>query len=95
MRVREDYRSLSGTEKAAIFMMALSEEQTIKIFKEMDDEEILELSQVMSSLGKVNSDIIERLFIEFAESMSSTNALVGTLHIIQNILLHRLHAQHA
>ena len=49
MRVREDYRSLSGTEKAAIFMMALSEEQTIKIFKEMDDEEILELSQVMSS----------------------------------------------
>ena len=86
MRVREDYRSLSGTEKAAIFMMALSEEQTIKIFKEMDDEEILELSQVMSSLGKVNSDIIERLFIEFAESMSSTNALVGTLDSTERLL---------
>lgn len=67
-------------------MMALSEEQTIKIFKEMDDEEILELSQVMSSLGKVNSDIIERLFIEFAESMSSTNALVGTLDSTERLL---------
>ena len=86
MRLREDFRSLSGTEKAAIFMMALSEEQTIKVFKEMDDEEILELSQVMSSLGKVNSEIIERLFIEFAESMSSTNALVGTLDSTERLL---------
>ncbi len=86
MRVREDFRTLSGTEKAAIFMMSLSEDQTANIFKQMDDDEIMELSQVMSSLGKVNSEIIERLFIEFAESMSSTNALVGTLDSTERLL---------
>lgn len=86
MRVREDFRTLTGTEKAAIFMMSLSEEQTANIFKQMDDDEIMELSQVMSSLGKVNSEIIERLFIEFAESMSSTNALVGTLDSTERLL---------
>lgn len=86
MRVREDFRTLSGTEKAAIFMMSLSEEQTAHIFKQMDDDEIMELSQVMASLGKVNSEIIERLFIEFAESMSSTNALVGTLDSTERLL---------
>lgn len=86
MRVREDYRTLEGTEKAAIFLLALSEEQTSRIFGQMDDEEIMELSQVMSSLGKVNSEIVERLFIEFAENMSSTNSLVGTLDSTERLL---------
>jgi flagellar motor switch protein FliG len=86
MRVREDYRTLEGSEKAAIFLLALSEEQTSRIFGQMDDDEIMELSQVMSSLGKVNSEIIERLFIEFAENMSSTNSLVGTLDSTERLL---------
>ena len=86
MRVREDYRTLSGNEKASIFLLALSEEQTSRIFSQMDDDEIMELSQVMSSLGKVNSEIVERLFIEFAESMSSTSSLVGTLDSTERLL---------
>jgi flagellar motor switch protein FliG len=86
MRVREDYRTLTGTEKAAIFLLSLSEDQTAKIFSEMDDDEIMELSQTMSSLGKVNSEIIERLFIEFAENMSSTNSLIGTLDSTERLL---------
>ncbi len=44
----------------------------------MDDDEIMELSQTMSSLGKISPTVVERLFIEFAEQMSSTNSLVGT-----------------
>lgn len=78
MRVREDYRGLSGAEKAAIFMLALGEEHTAKVFEHMDDEEIMEVSQTMANLGKVNANIIERLFMDFAEQMSSTNALVGS-----------------
>ncbi len=78
VRVREDYRSLTGPEKAAIFMLAVGEEQAVKIFEQMDDDEILELSQIMSSLGKVSPKLIERLFMEFAEQITSTNSLVGT-----------------
>ena len=43
MRVRDDYRTLLGPEKAAIFLLSLSEERTSLIFEMMDDEEILEL----------------------------------------------------
>lgn len=86
MRVREDYRTLSGAERAAIFLLALGEDHTAKIFEHMDDEEIMEISQTMASLGKVGSTVVERLFVDFAEQMSSTNALVGTMDSTERLL---------
>lgn len=86
MRVREDYRTLSGPEKAAIFMLALGEDYTAKIFEHMDDDEIMEISQTMASLGKISANVVERLFVDFSEQMSSTNALVGTLDSTERLL---------
>ena len=86
MRVREDYRSISGPEKAAILLMSLGEEQAAKLFGQMDDEEIKEVSQVMAGLGTVSSNIVERLFVEFAEQLSSTGSLVGSLDSTQRLL---------
>ena len=86
MRAREDYRSLTGPEKAAIFLLSLGEEQTARLLELMDEEEILEISQHMAGLGKVNSTIVERLFVDFAEQMSSTGSLVGTLDSTERLL---------
>ena len=77
MRVREDYRSITGQEKAAIFLMSLSQDQASKIFANLDDEEIKEISQSMSGLGTVSSEVIERLFVEFDEQVSSAGSLIG------------------
>ncbi|MGH1455699.1 MAG: flagellar motor switch protein FliG [Alphaproteobacteria bacterium] len=87
MRVRDDYRSLSGPEKAAILILSLSEDQTANIFAHMDDEEILELSQIISSLGKIGPNVVERLFIDFTEQMSSTNSLVGSQDSTERLLV--------
>lgn len=86
IRVREDYRTLSGTEKAAIFMLSVGEDHTAKLFEFMDDEEIMEISQTMASLGKVSANIVERLFVDFAEQMSSTGSLIGTLDSTERLL---------
>jgi flagellar motor switch protein FliG len=86
MRTREDYRSVTGPEKAAILLMSLGEEQAAKLFGQMDDEEIKEISQVMAGLGTVSSNIVERLFVEFAEQVSSTGSLVGSLDSTQRLL---------
>lgn len=86
MRVREDYRTLTGAEKAAIFLLALGEDYTAKIFEMMDDEEIMEISQTMAGLGKVSANVVERLFIDFAEQMTTTGALVGTLDSTERLL---------
>ena len=86
MRIREDYRTLTGPEKAAILMLSLGEEITAKIFQSMDDEEIMEISQTMATLGKVSPNVVERLFVDFAEQMSSTNSLIGTQDSTERLL---------
>ncbi len=86
MQVRDDYRSLGGPEKAAILMLSLDEEHAAQIFGLMDDEEIREISQTMANLGTVSSEVVERLFVEFAEQISSTGSLVGTMASTERLL---------
>lgn len=86
MRMREDYRSLNGVEKAAVFLLALGEDHTAKIFQNMDETEILEISQTMATLGKISSTVVERLFIDFAEQMSSSSSLMGTYESTERLL---------
>jgi flagellar motor switch protein FliG len=86
MRIREDYRSLRGPQKAAILVMALGEEHAMQLFALMDDEEIRELSSAMATLGQVSSSILERLFVDFAEQISSTGSLVGSFESTERLL---------
>jgi len=86
MRMREDYRSLSGPDRAALLMMSIGEENAAKIFALMDDEEIKEISQAMANLGTVSSNVIERLFTDFAENISSTGSLVGNYDNTERLL---------
>ncbi len=86
MRVRDDIRSLTGPEKAAILVLSLGEDHTAKIFSLMDDEEIKEISQTMANLGTINSSIVERLFVDFADHISATGSLVGTYESTERLL---------
>lgn len=87
MRTKEDYRNLTGPEKAAILIMAIGEDYTTKLFSLMDDEEIKDISQSMANLGTVTSTMVERLFIEFAEQVSATGSLVGTYESTERLLI--------
>ena len=87
MRVREDYRSLSGPEKAAILLMSLGEEHASKMFALMSDDEIKEISQIMANLGSVSANVVERLFVEFAEQLSSTGTVVGSFSSTERLLM--------
>jgi flagellar motor switch protein FliG len=86
VRIREDYRTLTGVEKAAILLLSLGEDKTAKLFAHMDDEEIMEISQTMATLGKISPNVVERIFVDFAEQMSSTNTLMGTQDSTERLL---------
>jgi len=88
--MKEDYRGLTGPEKAAMLIMAIGEEYATKLFSLMDDEEIKELSQAMANLGTVNSTMVERLFLEFSEGVASTGSLVGTYESTERLLVKAL-----
>ena len=86
-RAKDNYRGLSGSEKAAIFMLSLPQSHSAKLFGMMDDEEIKELSMTMANLGMIDATIVERLFVEFADQLSSTGSLVGSFDTTERLLL--------
>ncbi len=85
-RVKDDYRALTGTEKASIFLLSLHQDQAALLFERMDDDEIREISASMAALGSVHSSVIERLFIEFADKLSSAGGLVGSVDAAERLL---------
>ncbi|MHB1206816.1 MAG: flagellar motor switch protein FliG, partial [Rhodospirillaceae bacterium] len=86
-RAVEDYRSLSGPRKAAILMMSLGPEQSALLLSKMEDDELKELSQTMANLGTVDSKVVERLFVDFADAISNTGSLVGSHATTERLLL--------
>jgi flagellar motor switch protein FliG len=86
MRTKDDYRALTGAQKAALLLMSVGEESAAKLFALMHDDEIKEISQTMANLGTVSSTVIERLFVEFADQISSTGALTGTFETTERLL---------
>ena len=68
-RVKEDYRSLTGPQKASIMLLSLGQDQSAKLLSMMEDDEIKEISQIMSGLGTIGSNLVERLFVDFADAL--------------------------
>ena len=89
-QAKDDLRSLTGPQKAAIFMLAIDNERAGKLFELMGDEEIRELSQSMSNLGTVDSSVIEGLFVEFADQLSSSGSLIGSYDSTERMLYNSL-----
>lgn len=77
---------LSSTDKAAALMLALGEENGSIIWNLLDDEEVKELSLAMSSLGAVDSKVIEELFLDFANDVSSVGSLTGNFDNTERLL---------
>ncbi len=90
-RIKNDASNLSGPEKAAIFMLSLGQEHAARIFELMGDDEIRELSQTMSSLGNIDSSVVERLFVEFADQLSGGGGTIaGTFDSTERLLYQAL-----
>src|ERR1700691_1070760 len=83
---KDDVRQLTGPERSAILMLSLGEEHGQHVWKMMDDEEIKEISQVMSTLGTVSSTLVEKLLVEFVSQMSATGSLMGSYESTERLI---------
>ncbi len=83
---KEDVRSLTGAERAAIIMLSLGEEHSARIWGMMDEDEVKEVSQVMSNLGTVSSVLVEKLLMDFVSQMSGTGSLMGSYESTERLL---------
>ena len=82
----EDPQKLSGPEKAAVILLALGEDHQ-QLWGQLDDDEIKEISQAMSSLGTVSAHVVEQLLVDFVSGMTGTGAIMGSFEQTQRLLL--------
>lgn len=80
-----DTSKYTGPEKSAIILMCLGEEAT-KLMGLLDEDEIKEISQAMSSLGVVPAAHVEALVLEFMQRLSGSGSIMGSLEQTQRML---------
>jgi flagellar motor switch protein FliG len=83
---KEDIRQLSGAERSAIVMLALGEEHSAKLWQMMDEDEVKEISQVMSTLGSISSSLVDKLLVDFVSQMSGTGSLLGSYEATERLI---------
>jgi flagellar motor switch protein FliG len=81
---------MSGPQKAAVLMLALGEDHCSRLFGMMHEDEIREISSAMAQLGAIRADVVERLCIEFSESLGGAGNLVGSFENTERLLLKTL-----
>lgn len=79
-------RKLTGPERAAVLMLSLGEQYGGKLFSLLDDDELREISIVMSSLGTIEAENVEELLLEFVSRMSASGALLGNYDATERLL---------
>lgn len=87
----KDFSSLTGAQKAAIVLLSLPEENATKILAMMTDEEIREISYVMSNLGTVESSIVDKVLSKFNEEINLGSTFWGSLQAAERLLSRIMH----
>src|SRR5580692_2426378 len=77
---------IAGPKRAAMLMLALGEQYGGKVWQMLDDDEVRELSLVMSTLGTVEADVVEDMLLEFVSRMSASGALMGNFDATERLL---------
>jgi flagellar motor switch protein FliG len=79
-------RKLTGPERAAVLMLALGDQYGGKIWGLLDDDELRELSVVMSTLGNIEAEAVESLLLEFVGRLSASGAIMGNYDATERLL---------
>jgi flagellar motor switch protein FliG len=79
-------RKLTGPERAAVLMLALGQQYGSNIWNQLDDDELREISIVMSTLGTIEAEAVEDLLLEFVSRMSASGALMGNYDATERLL---------
>lgn len=78
--------SILGTEKAAILIMSLNEEKARQIITHLDSDELNAISVAMTRLGKVDSETVERVLMEFAHDLNQSLDIIGNTKTTEKFL---------
>lgn len=91
-----DLQNMSGIQKTAVFLLAMGEEYTEKIFQNMSEDEIKRVAGVMAQLDQIPSEIVSAVVEEFvAIYEDESSVLVGGEGFLKKVILKTLPAEKA
>src|SRR5690606_37283325 len=67
-------------------MLAISEDQAAELFAKLDMDEVRDISQTMSKLGRVDSEVVELLFEEFRVRLRTGGGVAGGFETTEKLL---------
>ena len=71
-----DPKSLSGAQKAAVFLLLMGEEYTSELFKKLDEDEVRILASNMTEIQYVPPEVTKAVMQEFAEGVETNQLMV-------------------
>ncbi|EJW21527.1 hypothetical protein IMCC14465_13230 [alpha proteobacterium IMCC14465] len=85
------FSQLSGTQKSAILMMLLGEEEASEILKNLGPKEVQHLGSAMYSVQGLDQDTVNRVLDEFLDIIKEQTSLgLGAGNYIRNVLMKAL-----
>jgi flagellar motor switch protein FliG len=90
MAIKEK-ESRSGTERAAILLLTLGEQEAAQVLKHMGAKEVQRIGSAMSKLANVSKEEVQGVITLFASSVESeTSVGVGTDEFLRKVLVDAL-----
>ena len=89
-------RELSGSEKAAILLMVLGEDEASKVLQHMSPDELQQLGEAMTSINDVTQHEIHNVMLTFSDDTKSSTPLdIGAYDYLKKVLKNALGANKA
>lgn len=86
-----DIKNISGSERAAIFMMSLGEQNAAEVLKHMAPKEVQKIGSVMANLKNVPNEKVESVIGAFVETANTQSGVgVDSDEYIRNMLIKAL-----
>ncbi|KNZ83787.1 flagellar motor switch protein G [Providencia stuartii] len=87
---------LSGTEKSAVMLMTLGEDQAAEVFKHLNPKEVQQLSMAVSNMRQISNNELAEVLTEFEESAIQFAALnINTNDYLRSVLVKALGEERA
>lgn len=91
MKVSEAALEMEKLDQAAILLLTIGEAEAAQVLKHLDQREVQRISEAMSGLNAVSTDMIGSVVDEFLETVSDESGLtLGANRYLRNTLTHAI-----
>ncbi|WP_372886159.1 flagellar motor switch protein FliG [Shimia sp.] len=77
---------MSGAQKSAILFLCLGEERGGALMQQLDVAEIRKITEAISTMGEVQSEVVEEIMQEFGEKIGDFGAVTGSVGTARSLL---------